>query len=305
MKRVLLFGCTGQVGWELHRSLQPLGEIFAPTRIEADFSEPAALRGLIREYQPHLIVNAAAYTDVDKAESEESLAHCVNARAPSVMAEEAVRLGALVVHYSSDYVFDGTNAQPYTEEDESNPMSVYGSSKIAGDRAIQASGCYHLIFRTSWVYSLRRNNFVLKILSLVAKQGELRIVNDKFGTPTSARLIADVTACCLYRLASEPQAHSTLRGIFNLAAGGATSRFGFARAIIDEIQAIDMVFGKGNSLMPIQSEVLSTRMLRPKNSQLNCDRIKAAFDVTLPEWQLDLRLTLAELFKPRTPQSDR
>lgn len=295
MKRILLFGSTGQVGWELHRSLQPLGQVRAANHGEADFSEPEALRGLIQEYQPHVIVNAAAYTDVDMAECNFSLAHCINARAPHVMAGETARLGALLVHYSSDYVFDGTNEQPYSEEDEPNPLNVYGESKIAGDRAIQSTGCRYIIFRTSWVYSLRRSNFLLKILNLAEKQEELRVVTDQVGTPTSARLIAAATACCLYRVIKDSDIYPNLLGLFNLTAGGSTSRFGFANEIINGVQAADAKYFKRRVPVSVQSETAPGATPRPKNSQLNCGRILKAFDLTLPDWRNDLTLNLAEL----------
>ena len=295
MKRILLFGSTGQVGWELHRSLQPLGQVRAANHGEADFSEPEALRGLIQEYQPHVIVNAAAYTDVDMAERDFSVAHCINARAPHVMADETARLGALLVHYSSDYVFDGTNEQPYSEEDEPNPLNVYGESKIAGDRAIQSTGCRYIIFRTSWVYSLRRSNFLLKILNLAQKQEELRVVTDQVGTPTSARLIAAATACCLYRVIKDSDIYPNLLGLFNLTAGGSTSRFGFANEIINGVQAADAKYFKRRVPVSVQSETVPGATPRPKNSQLNCGRILKAFDLTLPDWRNDLTLNLAEL----------
>ena len=299
MKRILLFGSTGQVGWELHRSLQPLGQVRAANRGEADFSEPETLRGLIREYQPHVIVNAAAYTDVDMAERDFSVAHCINARAPHVIADEAARLGALVVHYSSDYVFDGTKEQPYSEEDEPNPLNVYGESKIAGDRAIQSSGCRYIILRTSWIYSSHRSNFLLKILNLAEKQEELRVVTDQVGTPTSARLIAAATACCLYRVIKDSDIYPNLLGLFNLTAGGSTSRFGFANEIINGVQATQKNCHKRCVPVSAQSETVPAVALRPKNAQLNCRRFIQAFDLTLPDWRQDLTLNLGELLSRR------
>ncbi len=299
MKRILLFGSTGQVGWELHRSLQPLGQVRASNHGEADFSEPETLRGLIREYQPHVIVNAAAYTAVDIAERDFSVTHCINARAPHVIADEAARLGALVVHYSSDYVFDGTNEQPYSEEDEPNPLNIYGESKIAGDRAIQSSGCRYIIFRTSWIYSSRRSNFLLKILNLAEKQEELRVVTDQVGTPTSARLIAAATACCLYRVIKDSDIYPNLLGLFNLTAGGSTSRFGFANEIINGVQATQKNCHKRCVPVSAQSETVPAVALRPKNTQLNCGRFIQAFDLALPDWRQDLTLNLGELLSRR------
>lgn len=299
MKRILLFGRAGQIGWELHRSLQPLGEVIAPPHKEADFEKPEDLRGLVRNLQPHMIVNAAAYTAVDAAETNSSLAERVNAHAPAVLAQEAQRLDALLVHYSTDYVFDGTSSQPYTEEDQPNPLNAYGASKLGGDCAIQSSGCNHIIFRTSWVYSSRGHNFLRNILSFAAEQEVLRVVNDQFGTPTSARLVADVTTCCLYRLANQPKDDESRSGIFNLAASGMTSRFGFARAILDEFRTSDMNSCISNRLVPILSASFPSPALRPRNSQLDCNKIKRTFDVTLPDWQFDLELTLVDLFQRR------
>jgi dTDP-4-dehydrorhamnose reductase len=305
MKRILLFGRTGQIGWELHRSLQPLGELIAPYREEADFERPENLRDLVRKLQPHVIVNAAAYTAVDAAETNRSLAEQVNTRAPAILAEEAKRLGALLVHFSSDYVFDGAARQPYTEEDEPNPLNVYGLTKITGDRAIESVGCNHIIFRTSWVYSWRRDNFLRKIVSFAEKQKELKVVNDQFGAPTSARLVAQITACCLDRLANRQENGDSRNGVFNLTASGVTSRFGFARAIIDELRTKDTNSSIEHRLVPISSRIFPSVALRPRNSQLDCNKIIKAFDLTLPEWQIDSKLTVARLLQRQVIRPDR
>ena len=191
--KILLFGKNGQVGWELYRSLQPLGEITVLDKENVDFSEPETLRKIVRESNPDIIVNAVAYTAVDRAEEEEVRVNKINAVAPGVLADEALKLGALLVHYSTDYVFDGTKNLPYTETDTPNPNNVYGQTKLDGEQALQSSGCDYLILRTSWVYASRAQNFMLTMLKLAQEREELRIVSDQIGAPTSARLIADTT----------------------------------------------------------------------------------------------------------------
>ena len=195
--KILLFGKNGQVGWELNRSLQPLGEIVVLDIEDVDFSEPESLRQIVQDVNPNVIVNAVAYTAVDKAEEEEELALNINGVAPGVLAEEALKLNALLVHYSTDYVFDGTKSTPYVETDSPNPINAYGRTKLAGEIAVQSSGCDYLILRTSWVYASRAHNFMLTMLKLAQEREELSIVSDQIGAPTSARLIADITILCL------------------------------------------------------------------------------------------------------------
>ncbi|MCA1767140.1 MAG: dTDP-4-dehydrorhamnose reductase, partial [Idiomarina sp.] len=195
--KILLFGKNGQVGWELNRSLQPLGEVIALDRDEADFSRPESLREIVRKIKPDVIVNAVAYTAVDKAEAEEALAATINSIAPGVLAEEALSINALLIHYSTDYVFDGTKQGPYVETDVPKPINAYGRTKLAGEQVIQSSGCDYFIFRTSWVYASRGHNFLLTILRLAKERDELNIVADQIGSPTSARLIAETTLLCL------------------------------------------------------------------------------------------------------------
>ena len=225
MKRILLTGRNGQVGWELERTLAPLGEVLAFDRKGFDLAEPDEICHSLRELKPDIIVNAAAYTAVDRAEAESDMAMAINATAPGIMAEEARRLGALLVHYSTDYVFDGAKSAPYTEEDATGPVNTYGRSKLAGERAIWESGCRHLIFRTSWVYGTRGGNFLRTILRLAAERDELRVVDDQIGAPTWCRMIAEASSLALAR-------PDVPVGLYHLAGSGETSWFGFARAIL-------------------------------------------------------------------------
>jgi dTDP-4-dehydrorhamnose reductase len=276
--KILLLGRNGQVGWELERALAPLGELTALGRANLDLADVPPLVARVRALQPEVIVNAAAYTAVDKAESERETAFAVNATAPRVLAEEAKRIGALLVHYSTDYVFDGAKASPYVEEDPTNPLNVYGASKLAGERAITASGCRHLIFRTSWVYGPRGANFMLTMLRLARERPELRVVDDQVGAPTSSSAIARATAAALERALRSPG----LAGLYHLAASGETTWCGFARAILAQA-------GLAAPVVPIRSEEYPTPARRPRNSRLDCSRLRATFGVTLAPWQEGLR----------------
>ena len=232
--KILLLGKDGQLGWELQRSLAPLGEVVACGRNEADLAKLTDLRTLVRKISPQIIVNAAAYTAVDKAESEPELAFLINSEAVDVLAKEACLLKSWLIHYSTDYVFDGTKKGAYVETDTTAPLSVYGQSKLAGEEAVRASGCRHLILRTSWVYAARGNNFIKTMLRLARERDELKVVSDQLGAPTSAELLADVTACCLYRLQYDASFSSEKSGTYHLAASGTTSWHGFAQMILDE-----------------------------------------------------------------------
>jgi dTDP-4-dehydrorhamnose reductase len=267
--RILLTGRNGQVGWELERKLAPLGEVIATDRATLDLADPDAIRRVVREAKPQIIVNAAAYTAVDKAESEPELAMRINGSAPGILAEEAKRLGALLVHYSTDYVFDGEKATPYVEDDPPNPINVYGRSKLEGERAIQASGCKHLILRTSWVYGARGRNFLLTILRLAKEKSPLRIVDDQVGAPTSSGALARATAQAL-----RPGAH----GLYHLSAAGAVSWCGFARAILARA-------GIDTAVVAIRSEDYPTAARRPRNSLLDCSRLRARLGVALAPWE--------------------
>jgi dTDP-4-dehydrorhamnose reductase len=276
--RILLTGRNGQVGWELQKALAPLGELTALGRAELDLSDARRLREAVRAANPDVIVNAAAYTAVDKAESEREAAFAVNATAPGVLAGEAKRNGALLVHYSTDYVFDGTKPAPYVEEDEPNPLNVYGASKLAGERAIAASGCRHLILRTSWVYGPRGANFYLTMLRLARERPELRVVDDQVGAPTSSLAIARATAQLL-----RPGAH----GLYHLSAAGRTSWCGFARAILGRA-------GIATPVVAIRTEDYPAPAKRPRNSRLDCSRLRADFGVALAPWEEGLaEVTLA------------
>ena len=296
MTRILLLGRTGQVGWELNRSLLTLGDVTALSRSEADFSQLEGLRKVVRESRADIIVNAVAYTAVDKAESEESLAHQINADAPSALAEEAKRSNALLVHYSTDYVFDGTKLAPYVEEDKPNPINVYGRTKLAGEQNIQATGCRHLILRTSWVYSSRGQNFVKTILRLAQQREELRIVADQIGAPTSARFIADVTSSILARIQQLPSSSAHEEGdLYHLTPSNYTSWHGFAQTILDAAKSSLLNATKLPTLIPISSEQYPLPAPRPRNSRLKCDKLSTRFGVHFPSWETDVRFCLDEL----------
>ena len=292
MTRILLTGKTGQVGWELNRTLQPLGQVIAVDRSAVDLSSPDTIIKGIREAKPDLIVNAAAYTAVDKAETEPELAMAVNGIAPGVIAEEAKRLGAAVVHYSTDFVFDGRKLTPYTETDEPNPLNVYGKTKLAGERAIQAVGIPHVIFRTSWVYGSRGHNFMLTILRLAKEREELRVVDDQIGAPTWCRTIAEATAKIFARLippeetgkARVPPAQfwdEGISGTYHLSAGGRTSWYGFASAIVDAERKSNPKVAR---VIPIPTEEYLLPAPRPKNSLLDNAKLTTTFGLKQMEW---------------------
>jgi dTDP-4-dehydrorhamnose reductase len=283
MLRVLLTGKTGQVGFELQRALAAIGQVVAFDRSELDLSSVDAIRARVREVRPQIIVNAAAYTAVDKAEAEPEPAMRINGVAPGIMADEARRLGAILVHYSTDYVFDGTKKEPYVEDDPPNPVSGYGRSKLAGEQAIAASGAPHLIFRTSWVYAARGQNFVRTMLRLGRERGELRIVDDQVGAPTWARFIAEATAQVLRQLGDGHQAIGNRAGIYNLTATGAVSWHGFASAIFAEAKAhLGMTPPK---LIPISTAEYPLPARRPANSCLDNSKLTRTFGLTPPRWE--------------------
>ena len=294
--RILLLGRTGQVGWELNRSLIPLGEVVAPSRADADFSSPESLRQIVRAVDAEVIVNAVAYTAVDKAETDEPLANLINADAPAVLAEEAIRSNGLLVHYSTDYVFDGLKTSPYSEEDTPNPINAYGRSKLAGDLNIQASGCQYIIFRTSWLYSSRGQNFVETILRLAEQHDELRIVSDQIGAPTSARFIADVTANVLTKIRPRSRLSACEVGeIYHLTSSNYTSWHGFAEMVFSACNYSLLNARMPPRLISIPSEQSRLRAPRPKNSRLSCEKIVREFGVNLPNWERCVRLLFDEL----------
>ena len=290
MKQILLIGYDGQVGWELRRTLAPLGPLTAVCYPAIDFAKPDAVRRLVRDVRPDLIVNAAAYTAVDKAETEPDLARQLNAVAPGLLAEEARQLGAGLVHYSTDFVFDGRKRTPYTEADAPNPLGVYARTKLEGDQAVAASGAAHLIFRLAWLYGRRGSNFLLTMQRLAAAGKPLRVVSDQVGCPTWCRTVAEVTAAALAAVAA-PRAPFSLRevsGLYHAVCAGATSWHGFARAILPREVPVQ----------PITTAEFPSPVERPAYSVLDCTRLRLTFGLTLPPWEEALRLCL-ESDEPR------
>jgi dTDP-4-dehydrorhamnose reductase len=282
--RLLVTGADGQIGWELRRSLSPLGEVIAMDRKACDLSRPQDVAFIIREIAPNIIINAAAYTAVDKAEEEETLATMINGAAVGLIADEARKLGALLIHYSTDYVFDGTKAAPYTEDDPPHPINAYGRSKLAGERAIEQGGGNYLILRTSWVYAARGRNFLQTVLQLARERDELSIVADQFGAPTWAREIADATATIAQQTRSEIEKEDFVSGIFNVTAAGATNWFGFAEAIMEFAEPADSKRNRPR-ILPISSSQYPTAALRPKNSRLAGERARKRFGLVLADWK--------------------
>jgi len=288
--RILLTGANGQVGWELRRTLSSLGEVIALDSQAMNLADVVVVRQKVREIAPAIIVNPAAYTAVDKAESEHDLAYAVNAAAPGVLAEEADALGALLVHYSTDYVFNGSGTTPWREDDACDPLNVYGATKLEGERAIQASGCRHLIFRTSWVYGARGSNFLLTMRRLMRERPELKIVADQIGAPTWCRDLAEATAQILSQLVSPLRG---LRmdepwGIYHMTNSGETSWHGFAEAI-QALDEFDETCAPAH-LLPIPGSDYPTPAKRPLNSRLNNDKLEQTFGLRLQDWRTALAL---------------
>ncbi|GAB4090681.1 Rossmann-fold NAD(P)-binding domain-containing protein [Hydrogenophaga soli] len=301
---ILLLGKNGQVGWELQRSLAVLGSVTALDRQGAcvagqtlcgDLSDLDGLTRTVQILRPDVIVNAAAHTAVDKAESEPDLAHRLNAQAPAVLAREAAALGAWLVHYSTDYVFDGSGTQAWVESDATGPLSVYGQTKLAGEQAIQASGCQHLIFRTSWVYAARGGNFAKTMIRLARERERLTVINDQFGAPTGADLIADVTAHAVRRVAGAHDG-AGLSGVYHLVAAGETTWFDYANQVLalsNKAQAATDFVVK--EVVPVPTSAFPTPARRPHNSRLNTAKLQQAFGLTLPPWQQGVARMLAEI----------
>lgn len=289
--RVLLLGKLGQLGWELHRSLSPLGELIAVDYPEIDLSQPDQILQLVRRVQPALIVNATAYTAVDRAESEPQVAMDINARAPRILAEEARTLGATLIHFSTDYVFDGTANRPYLETDPPSPLSVYGRSKLEGERAIQVAGGAYLILRTSWVYSLRRDSFVTKVLSWARQQETIKVVSDQVGNPTWARQLAEITAQLLAKSTGSPAGWLAERGgLYHLAGSGYASRLEWAEAVLRlDPRREEQV---ARQVLPALTADFPTPARRPLFSALNCDHFTSVFSLRLPTWQDALAFAL-------------
>ena len=279
--RILLTGKSGQVGSELEERLAPAGELIAPGRAELEFLDLRSLQQEVRSVRPDVIVNAAAYTAVDRAEAERDAAFAVNAAAVGVLAEEAKKLGALLVHFSTDYVFDGEKAAPYHEDDSPHPVSVYGESKLAGERAVAGSGCRYLIFRTSWVYSAGGRNFLRVILAAARERNELRVVDDQRGAPTSAQAIARAVASILMK-------ENPPNGLYHMTAAGETTWHGFARAILEGV-------GLQTPVVAITSAEYAAKARRPKNSLLDNSRLQRVFGFALPDWRAGLAAVLAAI----------
>jgi dTDP-4-dehydrorhamnose reductase len=285
-RRILITGGDGQLGWELARVFAGQGEVVALDRRALDLADPGAIRRCCREVAPTLILNAGAYTAVDRAESESDAAMQINRDAPATFAEEANRLGALLVHYSTDYVFDGTSARPYREDDPTVPQSVYGRSKLAGEQAVATVARQHLIFRTSWLYGNRRQNFYLTMLRLAGERDELRVVADQVGSPTWVHHVAEVT-----RLALADGEATIDAGIYHLSAGGATSWHGFASAILDAVPDTNR---RASRIVPIATIDYPTPARRPAYSVLCNARIEAALGIRVPGWRAQLAACVAE-----------
>ncbi|MFN7570357.1 MAG: dTDP-4-dehydrorhamnose reductase [Betaproteobacteria bacterium] len=290
--KILLLGKNGQVGWELQRTLAPLGEVVAPSRADgADLARLDRLGALVAATRPDVIVNAAAYTAVDKAESEPELAFRINGEAPAELARTAAACGATLIHYSTDYVFDGSGNTPRDEAAPTGALSVYGRSKLAGEEAIRAAGCRHIIFRTSWVYGVRGQNFARNILRLAATRDELRVIDDQIGAPTGAALIADTTALAVHALPRHPG----LEGTYHLVAGGAVSWFGYARFLLEEAAARGASLkATAESIKPIPTDGYPLPARRPANSRLDVSRLEQALALRMPPWQHGLARFLDE-----------
>jgi len=298
---ILITGSTGQTGWELARSLLSMGKVTAVDRTHADFRSPDRLRPLVREVNPAIIINAAAYTRVDDAEREEETAMRINAEAPGVLAEEARKMRALLVHYSTDYVFDGEKQTAYLESDPPCPLNAYGRSKLAGERLVRESGCDYLILRTAWVYSARGNNFVRTMLGLFEKQQQLKVVSDQHGAPTWARLISEVTARMLQQIMQDTARDSFTSGIFNLTASGVTSWYEFAGEIRQQVTAA-LPGAASVNIEPVQSEQYRQKAKRPKNSRLCVEKLGRDFGLLLPDWRYCLRLCLQDMLAAGDPK---
>ena len=295
--KILLLGCKGQVGWELQRALAPLGELVAcdfdtPAPQRADFGDPESLAGLVQRVQPDLIANAAAHTAVDKSESEPELARAINATAPGVLAREAAARGAWLLHYSTDYVFDGSGSAPRDEDAATGPLSVYGRTKLEGEALIRASGCRHLVLRTSWVYAARGGNFARTMLKLAAERDELRVIDDQIGAPTGADLLADVSAHALRAAITDPR----LAGTYHCVTAGETSWHGYARFVIEWARAHGQpVKVAPEAIHAVPTSAYPTSARRPLNSRLSTARLQSAFGLRLPPWQTGVERMLAEV----------
>ena len=294
--KILLFGKGGQLGWELQRSLAPMGELIAldfDSRQQCgDFTRLEDIAKTVRAIAPDVIVNAAAYTAVDKAESEPELVRTINALASGILAREARKLGSWLIHYSTDYVFDGSGSKPWVETDPTGPLSVYGSTKLEGEEAIRASGCHHLIFRTSWVYAARGGNFARTMLRLAQERERLTVIDDQIGAPTGADLLADITAHAIRRVLQQPE----LSGLYHLVAGGETSWHGYACFVLNLArQAGIELKAAADNVIPVPTSAFPLPARRPLNSRLDTSKLQTTFDVHLPAWQIGVARMLEEM----------
>ncbi len=296
--KILLLGKNGQVGWELQRSLAPLGEVIAldsdSTEFCGDFTNMQGLIQTVRAIAPDIIVNAAAHTAVDKAESEPEVVRTINSLAPTMLAQEAKRSGAWLIHYSTDYVFDGSGDKPWVETDDTKPLNVYGKTKLEGEQFIRQSGCKHLIFRTSWVYAARGGNFAKTMLRLAKERDSLSVINDQIGAPTGAELLADLTAQAIRTSLLKPE----LSGLYHVVASGETSWHGYASYVIDIAQkAGESMWITPEDVLPILTSAYTTPAKRPLNSRLDTSKFQAAFGLSLPHWQLGVNRMLTEILE--------
>jgi dTDP-4-dehydrorhamnose reductase len=292
--RILLFGKIGQLGWELQRALAPLGDVTAPSQEEVDLEDLSLVRSVVRDTKPDVVVNAAAYTAVDKAETDVRRAERLNAEAVDVMAEESARCGAWLVHYSTDYVFDGTQTRPYREDDAANPLSVYGRTKLAGEEAIRARNPRHLIFRTSWLFATCGGNFAKTILHLARERDEIRIVADQHGAPTSAELVADVTALVLHRICNG--GGNAFAGTYHVAARGETTWYDYARYVLEEARKHGFELKAGaDRVRAIATEDYPIPAARPRSSRLDTEKLETTFKLSLPDWHTHVARVVAEL----------
>ena len=295
--KILLLGKNGQIGWELQRALAPLGEVVAldrhsPGELRADFAEPESLAAVVRTVAPNIIVNAAAHTAVDKAESEPALAQAVNATAPAVLAREAHALGAWLLHYSSDYVFDGSGTTPWAEGSPTGPLSVYGRTKLEGEQAIRASGCRHLILRTSWVYGARGGNFARTMLKLALERERLTVIADQIGVPTGADLLADITAHALRYALQRPD----VEGTYHAVAQGETSWHGYASHVIAFARALGQpIRVQPEAIEAVPTSAFPTPARRPNNSRMDTHKLRSTFGLALPPWQAGVERMLTEV----------
>lgn len=296
--KILLLGCEGQVGWELQRSLAPLGEVVAFDR-NLDLTQPEALAEAVRTIAPHVIVNAAAHTAVDKAESEPDVARAINATAVGVLAEEAQRLGAWLVHYSTDYVFNGRGTQPWKEDDIPNPLNTYGQTKLEGERLLAERCQRHLIFRTSWVYAARGGNFAKTMLRLAGERELMQVINDQFGAPTGAELLADVTAHAIRSVLPNgctDKEGDAKAGIYHLVASGETTWFDYAKMVVERMDTAQPAIKKVvKELRPVPTTAFPTPAKRPHNSRLDTSKLQTTFGLTLPDWQVGVLRMLKEI----------